>query len=163
MSRITRWDPFRDVMSMRRQMDQIMDQWLSQAGSMGEGSDGGNFQRLALDVSENDEQYTVRASVPGMQPEDLDINFHDGTLTIRGERDEEQTQENERWHLRERRYGSFQRSISLPSNVDEDKIDARYENGVLTLTLPKREETKPRRISVQGDQGGTSGGDGKRS
>ncbi len=153
MSRLVRWDPFRDLVSMRQQMDRLMDDWLAQSGEGGE-SAAGSFRRLALDVSENENAYMVRASVPGLQPEDLDINLQDNTLTIQGETRSESEREGEQWHLRERRFGRFQRSITLPNNVDVDKVDARYENGVLTLTLPKTEEAKPRKISVRSGGGG---------
>jgi HSP20 family protein len=80
----------------------------------------------------------------------LEISVENNTLTIRGEISKEVERDDERWHIRERRYGVFQRSITLPNNVDPDQVGAVYEDGVLTLTLPKVEEAKPRRISVQG-------------
>jgi HSP20 family protein len=149
MSRIVRWDPFRDMVSMRSQMDRIMDEWLRASNNL-ESGENGNALRLALDVSENDSDFIVKASVPGIHPEDLDVSFNENMLTIKGELREEHTDENERFHLRERRFGQFVRSISLPVAVDADKIDAHYENGILTLTLPKAEETRPRKISVRG-------------
>jgi HSP20 family protein len=87
--------------------------------------------------------------VPGIKPEDLDITVTKNTLTIKGEVRQEEEKEEERYHLRERRYGRFARSITLPTSVDADEIEANYENGVLTLRLPKTEEVKPKRIEVK--------------
>jgi HSP20 family protein len=148
MSRVVRWDPFRDMVSMRSQMDRLMDEWL-RASNNWENGENGHAIRLALDVSENEGSFTVRASIPGVHPEDLDVSFSDNALTIKGETREEHIGENERFHLRERRFGQFMRTIALPVAVDADNINAHFENGVLTLTLPKAEETKPRKISIQ--------------
>lgn len=104
---------------------------------------------LPLDVIEDDEKFIIKASIPGINPDDLEITFSDNILTIKGEiKDEAETQEG-KYHLRERRYGLFQRSIALPERVDADKIEAVYEDGVLTLFVPKVEEIKPKRISVK--------------
>jgi HSP20 family protein len=84
-----------------------------------------------------------------MKPDDLDITITNNVLTIKGEYKSDETIEEEQYHLRERRYGSFGRSISLPVTVDADAVDAQYEDGVLTLTVPKMEEAKPRRIAVK--------------
>lgn len=104
---------------------------------------------LALDVAENDDAFVVTASVPGMKPDDLDITITDNVLTIKGEYKADETIEEEQYHIRERRYGSFGRSITLPVAVNADEVDANYENGVLILTVPKAEEVKPRRITVK--------------
>lgn len=148
MSRIVRWDPIREVASMRSQMDRLMSDVFS-APAAWQNDEYAGYMRLALDVSENDESYTVHASVPGMNAEDLEISFTENILTIKGESKDERVDENEKWHLRERRFGSFMRSISLPTTVNADAIDAHFENGVLTLTLPKAEEVKPRRIAIK--------------
>jgi len=108
---------------------------------------------LALDVSETEVEYLVKASLPGIDPDDLDISITNNMLTIRGEKKAEEEREAEQYHIRERRYGRFARTISLPSAIDEDAIEANYENGVLTLHMPKSEEAKPRRIEIHGDSG----------
>lgn len=148
MSRIVRWDPIREVASMRNQMDRLMADVFN-APATWQNDEYAGYMRLALDVSENDENYTVHASVPGMNPDDLDISFTENTLTIKGESKDERVDENEKWHLRERRFGSFMRTISLPTMINADAIEANFDNGVLTLTLPKAEEVKPRRISIK--------------
>lgn len=141
---LTRWDPFREMMAIRNTMDRMFDNALTGSSS--------NWQAmnwdLALDVSENQDEFIVKASLPGIDPEDLEITFTNNTLTIRGETREEKEEEGERYHLRERRYGTFSRSITLPAGIEGDKIDARYKDGVLKLHLPKGEEVKPKKISV---------------
>ncbi len=104
---------------------------------------------LALDVAETEDKFIVKASLPGINPDDLDITFTDNVLTIKGEIKEEQDIEEGKYHLRERRYGMFQRSIALPVPVDANKIEAVYKDGVLTLFIPKVEEIKPKKISVK--------------
>jgi HSP20 family protein len=107
---------------------------------------------LALDVIEKDDAYMVKATVPGIDPNDLEITYTNKILTIQGELKNENVQEGERFHIRERFSGKFYRQLRLPMPVQEDAISANYENGVLTLTLPKSEELKPKRISVQASQ-----------
>ena len=104
---------------------------------------------LALDVIETEDAFIVKASLPGINPDELDITFTDNVLTIQGEIKQEQDVEEGKYHLRERRYGMFQRSIALPVPVDADKIEATYKDGVLTLSIPKVEEIKPKKISVK--------------
>jgi len=104
---------------------------------------------LALDVIENNDEFVVKASLAGIDPDDLEITYSDNALTIRGETKMEQDVEESRYHLRERRYGRFARSVSLPAKIDSDKIEADYKNGVLTLHLPKTEEVKPKRIRIK--------------
>jgi HSP20 family protein len=131
------------MLTMREMIDQMFDRSVTAPSSWQRDWD------LALDVKENQDEFIVLASVPGIKPEDLDITYENRTLTIKGEVQEESESESEgRYHLRERRFGSFARSITLPSSVNPDKIQAGYEAGVLTLHLPKVEEAKPKRISV---------------
>ena len=155
MTMLRRWDPYRESMSMRSPMDRLFNDWFGDFGNWGESGTRYALQ-LPLDVSETDEAYIVRASLAGIKPEDLDISVQNSTLTIRGEMKQEEERGGERWHLQERRFGQFQRSITLPNNVDSNQVGAQFENGVLTLTLPKSEEAKPRKISVRGvsEQGG---------
>ena len=109
------------------------------------------WNNLALDVAEDDDNLTITASLPGYNPDDVDISVHDGVVTIKGEVEtsEADGDNDSKYYLRERRYGSFHRSVRLPVEVDTDSADASFENGILTLTLPKAEEVKPKRIAVQ--------------
>ena len=144
MNTLYRWDPFREMWTFRNLVDRMFDNELNR---LTEGT--GNEWGLALDVSEVDEGFVVKASLPGLKPEDLNITFDNNVLTIQGAVRDEQETKDQRYHLRERRFGTFQRSIQLPAPIKADEIDAKYENGVLTLNLPKAEEAKPKRISVK--------------
>ena len=155
MSRIIRWDPFREMISVRSQMDQLVGDLLREPSGWqgnGQGNGQGSHIRLALDVCEDDNSYSVKASLPGIDPADLDISFSENTLTIQGETQAESVEENAKWHLRERSFGRFVRSITMPATVNADDISADYEDGVLTLTLPKAEEVKPLIIAVRGPE-----------
>ena len=102
----------------------------------------------AIDVSESEEEITVKADIPGISPEKLDIQIKNDVLTLRGETREEKEEKGKTFHRVERRSGTFQRSLALPSSVDVEKVSASHKEGVLTILLPKREEEKPRSISI---------------
>ena len=145
MSNLTRWDPFDEMMSFRNAMDRFFDRPLAPSV----------FRRdemfdLAIDLSESDDAYMVEASIPGINPDDLDITYTDRVLTIKGEtREDTEKEEKGKFHIRERRYGSFSRSVTLPTAVKEKDIQANYQDGILKLTLPKSEEAKPKKITVK--------------
>jgi len=145
MDSLIRRDPFREIMSLRSAMDRLFDSaffgipWEWEPLS----------HELALDVAETEDEFVVKASLPGINPDDLDITFSGRTLTIKGEIKEEEKKEDVHYHLRERRYGTFSRSVTLPAPINADAIEARYEAGVLTLHLPKTDEVKPKRIAVR--------------
>jgi HSP20 family protein len=145
---LTRWDPFQEMLNLRRTVDRLFDN----AGTDHEWAQPGMWG-LAVDVVENKDDFVVKASVPGINPDDLDISYSDDTLTIKGEiKSDNEVKENQ-YHLRERRYGSFARSITLPIKIKGDAIEASYQNGVLTMRLPKADEVKPKRIAIKvGDQ-----------
>ena len=144
MDNLIRRDPFRELMSLRSAMDRMFD-----SAFYGEPSEWRSLTAdLALDVTEDENEYVVKASLPGINPDDLDITFSGKTLTIKGEYKAEEEKDDVHYHLRERRYGSFSRSLSLPTPINSDAIEAKYEAGVLTLHLPKTEEAKPKRITV---------------
>ena len=109
---------------------------------------------MPLDMTENEDNIMVKASIPGVKPEDLEVTVNGDVLTIKGEMKADEEKHDERYHLRERRWGSFARSISLPAPVKADAVDAEYDNGVLILTLPKTEEVKPKRITIKGQGSG---------
>lgn len=140
---ITRWDPYREMISMRRAMDRLID------SSLGDELPASVPQwALALDVLEDEDGYQVKATVPGVKPEDIDVTYDKGSLTIRGEiKDDSETVKGQ-YQLRERRFGVFSRTISLPTTIKAEAIEASYQDGILTLRLPKEEEVKPRRIAV---------------
>ncbi len=144
MARIVRWDPFREMMALRRDMDRLMDESLG-----GNSWDEASQWELPLDVKETEDEYTVQAALPGVKPDEIEITYNNGMLTIQAETHAEQEKKEERILVRERRFGTFSRSINLPSAVDANKIQADYNDGVLTLHLPKSEEVKPKRIPIQ--------------
>jgi len=145
---LTRWDPFQEMLNLRRTVDRLFDN-ASQDHDWAQSTPWG----LAVDVVENKDDFIVKASVPGINPDDLDISYVDDTLTIKGEVKSENEVKEDQYHLRERRYGTFSRSITLPTKIKGDAIDASYQNGVITLRLPKAEEVKPKRIAIKvGDQ-----------
>jgi HSP20 family protein len=104
---------------------------------------------LALDIAETEDEFVVKASIPGINPDDLEVTYDNNMLTIKGEVKEEKEMDEDQYHLRERRYGSIFRSVSIPS-VNVDEIEATYDAGVLTLHLPKVEEAKPKKIEITG-------------
>lgn len=143
---LIRWNPTRDMMNLRREMDRLFNDFMTDTpGSRYENPSWG----LALDVAENDSAFVVKASVPGVKRDDLDVTINENTLTIRGEVQADDSFEEGQYHVRERRYGTFSRSMTLPRTIDREAIDADYDNGVLTLTLPKTEELQPRRINIK--------------
>jgi HSP20 family protein len=141
---LTRWDPYREMMIIRNRMDRRLNDEFSMAPS-----DWKSFKwGIALDVAESDDEYVVKASLPGINPDDLEITFVDNQLTIKGEVKEDHELDEAHYHLRERRYGAFSRSIKLPSGIESDQIEAKYDAGVLKLHLPKVEEVKPKKITI---------------
>ena len=102
----------------------------------------------SLDISETDTEYVVKADVPGVDPKELDISVEDSVLTISGEKKEEHEEKKENYHRIERSYGSFSRAIKLPPSADADSIKAASKDGVLTLTIPKREEEKKKKLKI---------------
>jgi len=146
---LTRWDPFQEMLSLRNTVDRLLDNTFGTQSTVDQNFTWG----LALDVVEKGDEFVVKASVPGVNPDDIEVTFTNNVLTIKGEIKKDEESKNDRYYMRERRYGTFSRSISLESRINTDKIQANYDHGVLTLRLPKAEEVKPRRIAIRGDGG----------
>jgi HSP20 family protein len=140
--------------TMNRLMSQLWNDQL-QEGGMGAPQE----VLLPLDVSEDEKSVIVRASLPGFKADDVDVQVHNGILTIKAEQSEEHEEKGERFLRRERRFGAVTRSVALPSMVDEDACDASLEHGVLTLRIPKSQAAMPRKIRIGG--GKSEGGDGQ--
>ena len=147
MPDIVEWKPFREVSRLRREMDRLWDDYF--------GSGRRALQPLpaefapAVDVKETADQIVVKAEVPGMDAKDINISVTGDVLTIKGEKKSEREEKEENYHLVERSYGSFSRSLAMPAAVDMDKIEAKYDKGVLTITCPKKEEVKPKAIEIK--------------
>jgi HSP20 family protein len=143
MSTIIRWNPIRELAAMQSAMDRIFDESWRDVRPAFEGNS------LPIDAHESDRAYTIVANLPGVTAEEIDINLHENVLTIGVEVNREEREEGERTLVEERFYGKLSRSFRLPQPVDSDNVEASYNNGVLTLTLPKTEEAQPRRIAVK--------------
>src|ERR671932_995384 len=150
MSNLIRWEPFRDMVSLRDAMDRLFEDSFVTPRALGRTG----WNDLSLDVYETDNDVVVKAALPGIKPEDVEITLTGDQLTIRGETREETENKDKNYLRRESRYGSFARSITLPSGLQGDKAEANFEHGVLTLTIPKSEEVKPKQIKVKTGNGG---------
>lgn len=144
MANISRWDPVREMVGMRELMDRAFDDFFSRGPVRYEG-----YGVVNLDMAQTDDNVIIHAAIPGVKPEDIDISVTGDTLTIRGEIREDEELKEKNYHVRELHYGSFARSVLLPSQVVADKAKAEFENGILKLTLPKVEEIKPKTINVK--------------
>lgn len=173
------WSPFRDMLSLRDAMDRLMQSsFVRPSGLLG----GGTMAHMPLDVVERDNDYQIEAAMPGVHPDDVQITVQNDTLTIRGQvsrtetipqpqgQQGQQAQQGQRqqgqgqgqgqgggqpnYLTRERYYGTYFRQVTLPTPVNSDKAQARFENGILYLTLPKAEEAKPKQIRISQSQQG---------
>jgi HSP20 family protein len=152
-------------LSLHREMNRLFDDVLRGTGlptAGGQGQGGvGNFVNASMNVSETDREIRITAELPGITEQDVDVSLDDDVLTIRGEKKFERTDEKENFHFVERSYGTFQRSVRLPFPINPEQVQAHFENGVLTVTLPKTaQQERSRRIQVQGR---SSGGQGSQS
>ena len=147
MSSIIRWEPFRDLVSLRERMDRLFDDF-SRGWPTEEGLTTGLWNP-PVDVYETKESIVLKADLPEVSKDDVDISVQGNTLTIHGERKREKEVKEKDFYRMERSYGAFSRSFTLPGSVDADKIEADFSAGVLQLTLPKREESKPKQIKVK--------------
>ncbi|MBI5905701.1 MAG: Hsp20/alpha crystallin family protein [Deltaproteobacteria bacterium] len=141
------WDPVRDLSSIQDKMNQLFEDTFTRTKGREEGL-GTGMWTPAVDIYETNDSVIVKAELPGLTREQVGIEVKDGLLTLRGERKVEKEVKEENYHRIERAYGTFQRSFSLPSTIDQEKISATLKDGVLELTLPKREQAKPKQITV---------------
>lgn len=136
------WDPFQSV------REEVEGLWSNLTGERGNGW----FAPMVvppIDLSENDNSVKVRMDIPGIKPEEIDVQINNSVLTVSGQREEEKEEKGQTFHRVERRSGSFSRSVTLPTAVAEDKVDAQYKDGVLTITMPKTEDAKSGKIKVK--------------
>jgi HSP20 family protein len=142
------WKPF-EFGRLRKEMDLLWDSFLE--GRPGRRTKSEGEWLPSLDVAETKSDLLVKAELPGMDPQDIEISLDEGVLTIKGEKKQEKEEKEEGYHLVERTYGSFTRSIRLPKDVQKDKINASFKNGVLKVVLPKSEEAKKKEIKIKVD------------
>ena len=143
---LTPWRPFGELGTLRREMDRLWDSFF------GERPLARVWEREwapSLDVSETKDNFVVKAEVPGIDAKDIDISLTGDVLTIKGEKKQEREEKEEDYHLVERSYGTFSRSIRLPAEVESAKIKASYKNGILSVTLPKSEKVKAKEVRIK--------------
>jgi HSP20 family protein len=146
---IIKYDPFRELRSLQEEMNRLFMSTFSRSGS-DEGFTSGSWMP-SVDIFENKDNLVIEAELPGMRREDVDVSIENNVLTLRGERKFEKKDEGDNYHRVERSYGSFTRSFTLPQTVMADGATADFSNGVLRIQLPKREETKARKIEITVD------------
>lgn len=146
MTQLTRRTPNRTLRNLQREVDSLFDRFFNRNG--GDGSTS-TVWSPRTDLVETDDDFRLRLDVPGLTKEDISINLQNRTLTVSGERTSERTEESEEFVRVERAFGNFHRSFTLPDAVDEDNIEATYDNGVLTISVPKTEERTRRQIEIQ--------------
>jgi HSP20 family protein len=145
---IVRWlDPFRDLSVIQDRMNQIFEDALARSRGREEGLRTGMWTP-AVDIYENNDFVVVKAELPGVEKDRISVEVKEGILTLRGERGFDNELKKESYHRIERSYGSFQRSFSLPVSVDQEIVTARFQNGVLEVQLPKKDQVKPKQIEV---------------
>ena len=143
---LIRWEPARELQSIQQEMNRLFGTFLDpQSGVEG----GGRRWVPATDLVEEGDHYVLRADVPGVSEDDVKVELEDDVLTISGERKSEHEQRDNGYRRIERAWGRFARSLTLPEGVDADGIKARFENGVLEVTIPKPAERKPRRVAIE--------------
>src|SRR5215212_1103378 len=146
---IVRYDPFRDLRTLQDEVNRLFSTNITRA--FGDEGIARGAWNPSVDIFENKDQIVLEAELPGMNREDFDLSVENNVITLRGERRFEKKDEGDNYHRVERSYGSFTRSFTLPQTVSADGAQAEYRNGVLRVTLPKREEVKARRIEIKGE------------
>ncbi len=144
---VKRWDPLREFDRLQNEIANLFDWTVGQRGGRGETPE--MQWSPDIDVIDEEKEYIIKADIPGIKPEDLDVRVEDGTLTIRGERKVEEEDKDKNYYYVERSYGSFVRSFQLPAEVDAGKVEASYKNGVLELKCPKTEKSQARKIEIK--------------
>lgn len=146
MSNLIRWEPAREMMTLREAMDRLFDDAFTRPLSI---RDGWSLNTPAIDMYQTDNEVVVKASIPGIKADEVHINITGDVLTLKGEIKHEEERKDQAWHIREHRFGSFERSVALPTAVKTDKAEAVFENGILTITLPKADQVKPKTINIK--------------
>jgi len=135
---LARWDPFRDLSSVEEEFDRLVGRAFSR-----------NAWVPALDVRETDDRFELTVDLPGIDPGDVTVNYEDGMLSVSGKREFSKEESGETWHRVERGFGTFARQVRLPRTADAERIEASFDRGVLTVSVPKAETAKPRTIEVK--------------
>ena len=146
---IVRWEPLRELGTLQNEMNRLFNSVFDAPPA---GGNGGAMRRWmpAMDLAETEEDFVLRADLPGLSEDDVKIELEDSTLTVSGERKAEHEDKGEGFYRVERAFGSFSRSLTLPQGVDPEKVSASFDRGVLEVRIPKPEQRKPRRIEISG-------------
>ena len=144
MSNLIRWEPAREMMTLREAMDRLFDDAFTHPLTLRDG-----WSAPAIDMYQTDDEIFVKAALPGFKPDEVQINITGEVLTLKGEVKQQDEKKERAWHIREQRWGTFERSVVLPTDVVSEKAKAEFENGILTISLPKAEEVKPKIINIK--------------
>ena len=147
---IVRWEPLREFSTLQNEMNRLFNTVFDTPGPSS-GGNGGALRRWmpAMDLVESGDHFVLRADLPGLTEDDVNIEIEDTTLTISGERKAEHESKDEGWYRLERAFGSFSRTLQLPKGIDPEAVQASFDRGVLEVRIPKPEERKPRRVAIQ--------------
>jgi HSP20 family protein len=145
---INRFDPMRDFVSLREAMDRLLEDSVIRPATFA-ANGGASSYSFPVDLYETQDGFVLKATLPGVTAEQLDINATADGISIKAEVKGDAQAKDQAWLLRERRYGTFQRTFALPTQIDPNQVDASFENGVLTLQLPKAETVKPKQVKVK--------------
>ena len=143
---LMRWNPIKDLLAIQEEMNKLFDEKLDKFS--GEGTLQERIWEPLVDIYEEEDKFVIKAEIPDVDKKDIDITIEDNVLTIKGEKKFEKEEKKENYLRAERFYGTFRRSFTLPTSVEKDKIKAKLDKGVLTIEIPKKEETKPKKISI---------------
>lgn len=143
---ILRWEPFRGLLTTQDRLNRLVNQTLSQAFEEEDGKLG--TWSPAVDIFETEQNLVLKAELPGIDPKDVEVRVENNTLFLSGQRKFENEVKEENYHRVERSYGSFSRTFALPGTINAENVSAEYKGGILTLTMPKREEAKPKTIKI---------------
>ena len=149
MSNLTRWEPAREMITLREAMDRLFDDAFTRPFSLLREGGWSGVSAPAIDMYQTDNEVVVKATIPGFKADQVQINLTGDVLTLKGEAKQEDERKERSWHIREQRFGTFERSVALPTAVKTDKAEAVFENGILTITLPKADEVKPKTINIK--------------
>ena len=149
MSNLTRWEPDREMITLREAMDRLFDDAFTRPFSLLREGGWSGVSAPAIDMYQTDNEVVVKATIPGFKADQVQINLTGDVLTLKGEARQEDERKDQSWHIREHRFGAFERSVALPTAVKTDKAEAVFENGILTVTLPKADEVKPKTINIK--------------
>jgi len=145
MSNLIRWEPAREMMTLRDAMDRLFDDAFTRPLRLYDR----DVSMPAVDMYQTDNEVVVKASIPGVKTDEVQISVTGEALTIKGEVKQKEETKEKAYHIREQRWGTFERTLALPTEVVADKAKAEFENGILTITLPKADEVKPKTITIK--------------